>query len=359
MVVRGAKKAVRRDWSSLPPELLNLIANNLREISDFVRFRAVCTAWRFSISTMDFPPQFPWILKEREYPYNEPHMLFYSTTSSKMYTIHAPKYLGKRFFGSSQGYILIELCDRATKRFLSSRHTCQISLLNPLNNHEIPLPACNFGYDPFWIGPQKYQVGKYLVCSGYRGRNRSKTAFCCLGQDNWCEFELTCPGYKWFHLNNMLFGIELNTGVTKVTDMATGILAYVIQSIDRYDAGAEQYLVDVSGDILIVFHHYDYDIDTCYDWFDVHRLDLIGSGSPCWVKVNSIGNQALFIDEYSCFALGASDISGVKANCIYHIEPSSWVKKVDIETGDEESLHCPFKEADRWFFPNLEHLRAQ
>ncbi|KAJ1692815.1 hypothetical protein LUZ63_009513 [Rhynchospora breviuscula] len=338
MAGRRAKKAVQRDWSSLPPELLNLIAKNISEISDFVRFRAVCTTWRFSISTMDFPPQFPWILEKRDYPYKK-RMLFYSTTSSKMYTIHAPKYLDKRLFGSSQGYILSGL--------YSSRHTCLISLLNPLNNHKIPLPALNFGDDLHWIGSQIYQIGNYMVYFGYRSRKGSKIAFCCLGQDKWRVLKLDYDNIEWFLFNSMLLGV-METGVTKVIDMATGTVAYVIPPIDDYDLEVNQCLVDASGDILRVSRHHDYE-----DWFEVHQLDLIGSGSPCWVKVNSIGNQALFIDKYGGFALGASDISGVKANCIYYIN-YYLVKKIDIQTGDEEVLHCPFKELDHWFLPNLE-----
>ncbi|KAJ4804178.1 F-box protein (DUF295) [Rhynchospora pubera] len=348
MAGRLAKKAVQGDWSSLPPELLNLIAKNISEISDFVRFRAVCTAWRFSISTMDFPPQFPWILKKHDYSYENP-MLFYSTTSSKIYTIHPPKYLDKRLvFGSSQGYILSGL--------YSSEHTCLISLLNPLNNHKIPLPALNFGDDLLWIGSQIYQIGNYMVYFGYRSRNGSKIAFCYLGQDKWrvLKLKLDYDNIEWFHLNSMLFGVIIETGVTKVIDMATGTLAYVIPPIDDYNLEINQCLVDASGDILRVSRHNDYDEDKkeYEDCFHVYQLDLIGSSSPCWVKVNSIGNQALFIDQYGGFALGASDISGVKANCIYYIN-YYLVKKIDIETGDEEVLHCPL-EPDRWFLPNLE-----
>ncbi|KAJ1692816.1 hypothetical protein LUZ63_009514 [Rhynchospora breviuscula] len=349
-----ANNAAERDWSSLAPELLNLIAKKLTEVFDFVRFRAVCTAWRFSTPITCRSPQFPWILDKRGHPY-EPHMLFYSITSSKMYTIHAPQFSGRRLLGTSQGYMLTDLCDHA-----SSQTTRQLSLLNPLNNHEILLPASDFCLDAYWIGPQQYQIGEYVVCFAYAGDGCHRSAFCCLGQDKWCEFESDDDGFfQCFHIKSMFFRLEEDTGVTEVTDLTTSTLAYVLPPFEDYKVGANYYAVDALGDILIVFQHFDSSDDSSDDWFTVHRLDLSGGSSPRWVKVNNIGNKALFIDQDSGFALEANEFSRVKANCIYLINTYCLVKRIDIETGEQELLHCPFEESPRWFVPNLEQLQAQ
>ncbi|KAJ4804176.1 F-box domain-containing protein [Rhynchospora pubera] len=344
-------KTVERDWSSLVPELLNLIARYLTEISDFVRFRAVCTAWRFSTPITDLPPQFPWILETCRFLY-EPHILLYSIISSKTYTIHPPNVLGKMFLGSSQGYMLTDLCDCTTNQVFSGQHTCQLSLLNLLNNHEITLPACDFMHHAYWIGPQQYQIGEFVVCFGYTGCQRYKSAFCCLGEDNWCELESDFKDhFQCFHIKNMFFRLEEDTGVMKVNNLTTGTLSYVLPPVKDYKVGAIYYPVDASGDILIVFKR--------YDCFDVHRLNLSGSSSPFWVKVKNIGNQALFIDSQGGFALEASNFSRVKANCIYFLDSFSSVKRIDIDTGDLELLHCPFEGTSRWFVPNLVHLQAK
>ncbi|KAJ3691059.1 hypothetical protein LUZ61_020223 [Rhynchospora tenuis] len=351
--------AVQRDWSSLLPELLNFIAKNLSEISDFVRFRAVCTTWRLSTLITDFPPKFPWILDKRQYPY-EPYMHFYSTTCNKVYTIHASKSLGKKSIGSSQGYVLI--CDKPTTTKQKSHNTCQFSLLNPLNNHEFPLPPCDFGsYSNFYpISPQQYQIGVNVVFLdlGFPGY---KLIFCCLGQDqdNWCELK---SGYdvdfQFFHLKSMLFTVKEYTGVIEVTDFTSGTLIYVIPPVENFVVEAHYYLIDASGDILMVFQRSDSPQELYDDWFDIYRLDLSRNSSPCWVKVNNIGNQALFIDSYGGFALEANDFAGVKANYIYYIEPYSWVKRIDIKTGNWE-LQCPLKDPESWFVPKLQHLQAQ
>jgi Protein of unknown function (DUF295) len=101
-----AEKALERDWSSLPPELLNLIAKDLSDISDFVRFRAVCAAWRFSTPASDLPAQFPWIYKIYGGLF-EPFLMFYSMLLNKFYMIPAPKSLDQLLEEPYDGYFHI------------------------------------------------------------------------------------------------------------------------------------------------------------------------------------------------------------------------------------------------------------
>ncbi|KAJ3684323.1 hypothetical protein LUZ61_013487 [Rhynchospora tenuis] len=354
-----AKEDLERDWSSLLPEVLNLISKKLGEVSDFVRFRAVCRAWCSSNTINDLPPQFPWILENRESPY-ESDPRFYSIPFGKIYTINASKSLGNMLLRPSDGY------------FKLYHGADEIAFLNPLNNHKISLPAYDFDYEySYWIGPRKNQIGKlvvYVVCFGHAEFQTPKLVSCHLGQDKWCELNLdsdylncdlnSC--YLFYH-KHMLFNVERHTGVTKVTDIVTGNRAYVIPPIEGYLAKQVEFIVDASRDILRVFLHYN---GLYYYWFDVYRLDLIGSSSPCWVKINSIGNQALFIDAYGCFALGASDFTGIKENCIYSFKrinriwdgPFYVVEKIDIETGAREQLSCPLKEPALWFVPSLQRF---
>ncbi|KAJ4804174.1 F-box family protein [Rhynchospora pubera] len=360
-----AKKHFERDWSTLAPELLNVIAKSLSEISDFVRFRAVCKTWRFSTPTTDLPPEFPWILGTHN---SEQHRLFYSVTTRKIYTILDPKYLGKRFLSSSQGYILCDLTDQDP----SCHNADKFSLLNPLNNHEILLPAWDLDlYYHASIGAWQGKIGENVVCCKClerRGHNY-KLAFCCLGQDKWCERDLDYDGYfRCFLLKSLVFMVEAGTGVTKVIDLFTGTLAYVIPPVEKYMQSMARkhflekfyYHVEVSGDnLLVILRCVPSD---CYSdvWFDVYKLDLGGSNSPCWVKVNNIGNQALFIDKHGCFPLEAGDFANVKANCIYCADFfDSEIVMIDIETGDGEFLECPSIKIECWFVPNLQRLQVQ
>ena len=161
-----AGKDLDRDWSSLPPEVLNLIAKYLYEIIDFVQFRAVCKAWRFSTPITDLPPQFPWIFDDHD-DSHEQGLRFFSISSSKFYTIHASKSLNKHFNESFDGYYYTLFYDE---------HTCfgPLSLINPLNNDCFtlpPFPLTNDGAPPFlnqpiWVGHGLNHKGEYMVCCG-------------------------------------------------------------------------------------------------------------------------------------------------------------------------------------------------
>jgi Protein of unknown function (DUF295) len=355
-----ATKIQESDWSSLLPEMLNLIARNLSEISDFVRFRAVCRAWRLSTPITDQPPQFPWILersRDDEY-WDEPYLRFYSIPSNKIHTIHASNVLNKRLSNRAlEGHLLLW------------HHTRQFSLINPLNNDDILLPAfpCEIRYR-YWVAHQQNQKGDKSFFCGFHGPDSNyKFAFCHTGQDNWCElkleFDYNC--YRKFYLKGMLFIIEQGTRATKVIDISTGSLFYTVPPV--FENPLQQGIVDlveVSGDILRVHQFHDQPFTTYY--FDIHRMDAVESGSPCWVDVKNIGDHALFIDNNCCFALRANSSCGIKANCIYYFKKiitgrlpygySVVLERVDIMTDARELLPCPFKEMACWFAPTLHHL---
>ncbi|KAJ3708541.1 hypothetical protein LUZ61_012246 [Rhynchospora tenuis] len=318
------RKIVQRDWSSLFPEILNLIAKNLSEVSDFIRFRAVCKAWRSSTPVTDLPPQFPWIFV---YDSNKPDLDCYSILSDKFYTIHAPKSFSF-LQGPAEGYILTVLCNHFGDSF-----TYQLSLLNPLNNHEIRLPDIDCAYRYLGFYPWKNQMGEYVVRYVHRYPN-CKLGFWQLGQNNWCELNLA-PGFipgRIFYLENMIFILDIKTGVTKAIDVGTGTLVYVIPPTKDYSTDQLQYMVEASGDILRVARS--------SERFDVYQLDANKSDSPCWVKVTSIGDRALFIDYYcDALTLRANDFARIKRNSIYFYlsknrnSEECEVKRMDIEWG--------------------------
>lgn len=348
------KETLARDWSFLLPEVLNLIAKNLSEISDFVRFRAVCKAWSSSTPITDLPPQFPWILEDHGYRF-EGDLEFYSIPSNKLYTIHSPKFVNKYLYKRIEGYMAA----------LQNGH---LSLLNPLNNHEIPLLTCDFKFYPPWYIHWQNRMGESvvyirLVSSDYK----YKLCSCHLGQDNWhvlLESEYrTCDHF--FH-NDMLFTVDFDTGATKVTDTTTGALVYVVPPVEDRVAMGIVHLVEASGDILRFNQYHDQSDVFPYNYqFDVHRLDVDENGSPCWVKVKNIGNHAFFVDMEGGFVLKANDMARIEANSIYFIDEVSVrnsrrniheVKKIDIDTGATETFQFPFKSTVGWFVPNFHHL---
>lgn len=350
-----SSEALERDWSSLPSEILNLVAKRLSEIHDFVRFRAVCKAWRSSAPIADLPPQFPWILEERK-DSSEPDLSFYSIRSRKFYTINSPISLNKMLTGPSDGYLLAR-----------SDHYRPISLLNPLNNHELPLPAHDWYGSSDWLGPMQNQMGDYVVFYEFSGHESPKLAFCHPGQDNsWCAYYLdsSCKYYHCLYLNGELFSVKEATGVTEV--MVS--MVYVIPPVDGIPARRFEFLVEASGDILRIIKYANSKYWS-YSKFDVYQLNVNGSGSPCWVKVNNIGNHALFVYRCGVLVLRANDNAGIRSNCIYHLKyiddghpqgPIKGIELIDIKTDAREHLRFPlFQEPACWFVPSLHRFHTQ
>ncbi|CAM0914168.1 unnamed protein product [Alopecurus aequalis] len=57
--------SAERQWSDLPPELLALVSDGLHDFADFIRFHAVCKAWRDSLpaTTLELRRTFfPWLI---------------------------------------------------------------------------------------------------------------------------------------------------------------------------------------------------------------------------------------------------------------------------------------------------------
>ncbi|KAJ1688681.1 hypothetical protein LUZ63_012836 [Rhynchospora breviuscula] len=356
-----------RDWASLLLEVLNLIAKCLREISDFVRFSAVCHAWRSSIPVADLPPQFPWILEKRTDP-RDPNLKFYSPPLDKTYTIPASRSLDKDILSGPPSHdhmFTINYVPFGT-RPMPPR---VVSLLNPLTNHEIPLPACPYVHSNFWIGLLQNQTGEYvIVCYVHSDWQHCVLAFCHPNHQNNCHKLKLDPRIRFwrhFYFKGMLFSVDRCTGVTKVTNTADGALAYVVPSpVESYSEQTEEYglVQDTIGNILRISKKYH-----CWT-YDVYRLD-VGSknnSSPCWIEVSSIGNQAIFIDLKGCFVLRADhESSGIKENTIYLLRsewtgirspPKYWAAWVDIQTGWPKRLPCPFEQPVSWLLPNLHRL---
>ncbi|KAJ3686489.1 hypothetical protein LUZ61_015653 [Rhynchospora tenuis] len=349
-----------RDWAYLPPDMLNHIAKCLGEIFDFVRFRAVCHAWRTSTPITDLPTQFPWILENREHYPPDPNLRFYSLPFNKTYTIPAPRSLDKKYLLGpySNGYMTT----------VSQQNHRPVSILNPLTNHEIYLSACPSVCDHHWIGPRQNQRGEHVViCYGRSCSKRPILVFCHPGQSKWHKLKLgsAYKNCRHFYLRVACFSVyrfALELQRLQISLMVFITLAYAVPPPckDYWTKCSDVHLVEDSlGDILRVTN--------VQIRFNVYRLDVgnKNGSSPCWVKVSDIGNQAIFIDMDGTFVLKAGELSQIERNSIYLLEtvyggkripPSYNAWRTEIDTCKSERLQCPLKEPESWFVPNLHHL---
>lgn len=335
---------MKRDWSDVPPEILQLICKKLPDIYDFVVFRAVCKTWR---SCECNPPiQLPWILEHRKYPDNSV-LCFYSLFSGKILTITCAGSCNKCFLGPSNYYLL------------AYNHTevgFSWSLFNPLTNNDIDMPPLEEGlmYRVEWIGPDPTGYGEHVVYSRY-----DFTSLCSCTKISWRFEDHDTVSFRLQGLNvdgklyrkGEYFFVDGLTGVTKVTNITTQKLVYELPPIFDLSRYYWKFWIVESGEgeeILLLRKM----LGTDQVYFDIYQLDLkSGKGNASWVEVNSIGEQVLFLDEHRGLSFCTGDYKGLGENCIYLLE-GDLLYKYDIKDGTTENLYCPFVGCNKtWFTP--------
>lgn len=342
------------NWSFLLSHLLHNICTKLSEMSDFVRFRAVCKAWCSSISLSDHSSFLPWILVNRDAVKNE-DLQFYSPFSNKTYNIYVPQALGARLMGPAKGYFL---------RYKYS--DMSLSLLNPITSNEIPLPPLN--------GDIRYPI----PLNGVMAPERSEDEIVILGQNgtdletlslgisqlgdaNWIVTELTTINIigSCAYYNGMCFISEPLEGHTIVNNAITGNTVSTIPDFKKIDAvEALEHLVESGGKLLKIFiNNYR---NTEQLSLEVHVLKV--ERGYRWLEIKDIDNHILFLDRYGAFSLTSSECHGLRGNCIYFF---SHVVKVNNEVercllhryelgdGNIKTLSFPFMMCGTWIIPSM------
>ncbi|KAJ4777844.1 F-box family protein [Rhynchospora pubera] len=130
-------KSAFSDWSHLPPDIVQLISEKFKSITDYLRFRAVCSPWRSASlpRPRHLPPQLPWLMLTHK-PYKKQKgqrhngvYLFYDLERSKLREVHLPETTGMVCCASYQGWLLL----------LASKGR-EVLLLNPITRARIQLP---------------------------------------------------------------------------------------------------------------------------------------------------------------------------------------------------------------------------
>ncbi|XP_078161805.1 putative F-box protein At4g17565 [Carex rostrata] len=147
------------DWADLPSLVLHLISEKINFITDYVRYRAVCSSWRFASlpKPRHLPPQLPWLFLPQA-PYldinstkDEGIRLFYDFWQFKMHKHHLPETIDKIHIPEiieKEHKILIpetieNMCLSSYRGWLLfvAHGDKEIFLLNPLTRARIQLPS--------------------------------------------------------------------------------------------------------------------------------------------------------------------------------------------------------------------------
>jgi Protein of unknown function (DUF295)/F-box domain len=353
------------DWSDLPLDLLPLISRKLTDICDFVRFRVVCKTWRSAIdATSDLAPQLPWII-ENSGKFDKGYLRFYSLLTGKTHIINFPESSDKAAIGSAYNYM-----------FGYNYKTTDCYLFNPLTKEEFLLPQTMISYPicvPSSLCPD--QSLRYVGVSLPPTINDYfyQLGFCRLGDLEWTRIygdrfprrlsrkigEFANMGFTFY--NGMCYATDRETGSTKIINLTTRSMIYVVPRPEPDFRGFFVYLVVSFGVILRICQYIWISKEKPY-CFVIYRLELgsrdgkVNNGR--WIKIDSLINQFLFLDENHGCAFRADDFPGFLGNCIYFIKTKYGEKtfelcRYDIKLGEMEVLHVPMKLGSNWFLPSL------
>ncbi|XP_056163974.1 F-box protein SKIP23-like [Syzygium oleosum] len=342
------------DWSQLPSDLLESVSRKLPLYADYVRFRAVCRAWRSSTpkAPSHLPPQLPWLLLPLFKPQSRGRSCsgyFYSLPDNKVHVLRITETcLRKRRCGSSHGWLAI--LDESPS----------VVLVNPLTGAKVDLPPLHTFPDV--VGFNFADVGReYLLRDGNHRlstrnlkqmrdifvkkvvlssspakdsrfvavamlHHRSRLAYCRNGDEGWRFIEEANFYSDDVIYRDGLFYAVSSYGRIAVCDVNGDSPRVSYIDKPRVVCGDIQYLVSVGDDLMLVTRHLDSNF-----WPELHQtvfrtklFDVFKLGDEFrWEWVADLGDYMIFIGQNSSFALRASDFPGCMGNCIYYTDDHS------------------------------------
>ncbi|KAJ3691114.1 hypothetical protein LUZ61_020278 [Rhynchospora tenuis] len=306
------------DWAELNHDLLRQIAKKLTDLSDFVRFRAVCKQWRSAVHPSDLPPQLPYFIQCIRSSNSSFDFQFHPLSFDKTYnpTVQISSSPEDPFilFGSFTGYVL--LLFRKTPGLI----------LNPLTGLQVIIPIENKNpFMPLYFGPscshEPNLVESGIDLVGYpNGNVVPKVILWRYTNSKWRRIAEICYGYDEYvasYSNGRVYIVSYETKNIRVVHVNNG---NTVSLLPEVSSDQHYCIVEACHDLIGVREfHPEQDL---YKYELYQRKD--SGTNPSWAKVNDIGDQMLFHDHhFKSLCLKASDFEGCKGNCIYSRTSSS------------------------------------
>lgn len=314
----GRSTMARVDWSSLPPDLINLVADCFVDTNDldyYMDLRAVCRTWRNTTidpKTSQDPRFRPsaWIMLDETSPSDT--RLFLNLTTGRFLHRNVLQLRHFDLVTSTIGGFLV-LADR------NKPHT--VSLLNPFTGAMISFLA------PLPVPPG------------------SSCAAAVVGSAPILVLASASSGtVYWADPHEDSFGVDrsYDYAAARRLPLIAGNYGPVSEELDnritdaKIEGGLLLYLIsDSAGEtMLAIFKRPD------YQGMNVFRLNV--KSGKLGEEVTDIGNRAVILG-YRCFIVDADRIPSIEANCIYHEQDQSGgvfpnILKYDLSKGKEETV---------------------
>ncbi|ONK81164.1 uncharacterized protein A4U43_C01F25960 [Asparagus officinalis] len=287
-------------WANLPQDILDIVIHRLL-LPDRIRLASVCTSWN-SIARSNplffSAPQPPWLLLVNKLTLKT--ATFFNLSENKIYKISQPDppICNRTWCGSSSGWLV-------TMDVVSG-----LLLLNPLTGSQIQLPPLTTLPNlarPYRMAKVSWSSSHYTVMLALL--SAPYLAFTKEGDEAWTSLEGTRRIADLAVHNERFYTLDLD-GTVVAWDL-NGPSPLVVSVIlpgwlpSKISYG---YLVGSSVGLLQVWRARD-EMD-----FVVLELDLI---SEEWIKVESLGDRALFLDLFCSLCVSSRDLANLRGNCIY------------------------------------------
>ncbi|CAN6324261.1 unnamed protein product [Urochloa humidicola] len=358
------------DWSTLPGDLVRLVAGHLHDPLDFLRLRAACRSWRSAASSSPPPPFLPWLLARSAGPAHPTASLsFFSLASGAARSVPAPS-SSHRLLGPTRSHLLLS---DAAHRLL---------LLNPLTGARLRLPDSPFpasspviqGYlvpaaadDESPAPVVLYNARKLFFHFDFSAGGEPATKS--VDGDGWTEVPVRDLVAENMYHAGKLFVCD-DRGLVTVFDAATLAVVGAVSppaAPPRRDTFKCTAFVPSGDELLCVIRYFARDgdgelLEDCGAGLEVYRLEMEiekGDQSPQlqWVRMRSIGDRMLFIGLFQGFSFSAADFPGFKGDCIYFFklerDKRSCIYRFSMEDGGTKELPGPWMHACTWFVPSL------
>ncbi|CAK9184056.1 unnamed protein product [Ilex paraguariensis] len=307
------RKSSTVDWSQLPYDLLESIANQLHAIEDFLAFSAVCHLWRFVHLNKNWTPKthIPWLVLNEYHNSDVPLRRIFSTCKFKEHKLLLPEAHGHQIWGSSHGWLVTVGQDLG------------LHLLNPITRVCIDLPThCTLGIQAYanvdWFSfirkATVFKIQDEFVTMAIYGHHYS-LAFARQTDSAWTTVQVST------HVLFIDF-VCFNSWILALSVVGTLFLVEIdgpdpprildIASPPKDEKGWQQiYLVESSGNLLMVFRYENIYLPKTVN-FKVYQFHF---STGQWTILEDLGDRVLFVDDFYCTSVSACD--DFRGNGIY------------------------------------------
>ncbi|CAK7355610.1 unnamed protein product [Dovyalis caffra] len=304
-----------------------MISKRLDSRVDILRFRAVCTSWRCSVSLPSFDQELPLILDVPD-PISVAALLF-QTTISRMELVR------KDPNSSSPSLSKTWLVKVGESNY------GKLQLFNPLTNQEIKHCLAPLSLDEFMFvelskafllklpsGSSVFGINK-VVLFPVSANSSDGTEFGILaifhevelaywkyGDENWILLDtLENAQYDDIIVYRAQVYVVDRWGTVSWIDSSLNVIQY---SPSLYSCGGQKHLVECCGDLYVVDRVYKLD----EEWGK-------------WIDVKSLDDKVFVLGMDCSFSFSSREFNGGKGNCIYYVDNDDYV-----DTGlSPESIH--------------------